>query len=226
MVEVGEVLRGWLDGVGLRTVAARAGVDRKTSRRYATDWSLNKPIPLHHNGISASRHAQPINVAGGSRLTRFPACIGGVHQPLDSSGMSTINLEYRVRVTDRIPDSDVVREQHSPSVSRIVSGGPLKRDEAVANLVVVHPGPQTQLIVETDAWLAHLGEGVFPTAEGLVARSTDEVGSDIDVMYESECGPSPDALRLRGIRVEALESHKAAENRQPRIVGELSERRL
>jgi hypothetical protein len=34
MVEVCEVLRGWLDGVGLRTVAARAGVDRKTARRY------------------------------------------------------------------------------------------------------------------------------------------------------------------------------------------------
>jgi transposase len=34
MVEVREVLRGWLDGLGLRTVAARAGVDRKTARRY------------------------------------------------------------------------------------------------------------------------------------------------------------------------------------------------
>ena len=34
MVEVREVLRGWMDGAGLRTVAARAGVDRKTARRY------------------------------------------------------------------------------------------------------------------------------------------------------------------------------------------------
>ena len=32
--EVKEVLRGWLDGVGLRVVAERAGVDRKTARRY------------------------------------------------------------------------------------------------------------------------------------------------------------------------------------------------
>jgi transposase len=32
--EVREVLRGWLAGAGLRTVAARAGVDRKTARRY------------------------------------------------------------------------------------------------------------------------------------------------------------------------------------------------
>ena len=32
--EITEVLRGWLDGVGLRVVAERAGVDRKTARRY------------------------------------------------------------------------------------------------------------------------------------------------------------------------------------------------
>jgi len=32
--EIREVLRGWLEGVGLRTVAERAGVDRKTARRY------------------------------------------------------------------------------------------------------------------------------------------------------------------------------------------------
>lgn len=34
VVEVREVLRGWLGGAGLRTVAERAGVDRKTARRY------------------------------------------------------------------------------------------------------------------------------------------------------------------------------------------------
>ncbi|MFI7068643.1 IS21 family transposase [Kribbella sp. NPDC050124] len=34
MVEVREVLRGWLEGAGLRKVAERAGVDRKTARRY------------------------------------------------------------------------------------------------------------------------------------------------------------------------------------------------
>ena len=32
--EVREALRGWLAGAGLRTVAAQAGVDRKTARRY------------------------------------------------------------------------------------------------------------------------------------------------------------------------------------------------
>ena len=34
VIEVREVLRGWLDGAGLRAVAERAGVDRKTARRY------------------------------------------------------------------------------------------------------------------------------------------------------------------------------------------------
>jgi transposase len=34
VVEVREVLRAWLEGMGLRKVASRAGVDRKTARRY------------------------------------------------------------------------------------------------------------------------------------------------------------------------------------------------
>ena len=34
VVEVREVLRAWLEGYGLRTVASRAGVDRKTARWY------------------------------------------------------------------------------------------------------------------------------------------------------------------------------------------------
>ncbi|HET8661519.1 MAG TPA: hypothetical protein VFM55_21300 [Micromonosporaceae bacterium] len=34
VIEVREVLRAWLSGGGLRTVAAQAGVDRKTARRY------------------------------------------------------------------------------------------------------------------------------------------------------------------------------------------------
>jgi transposase len=34
VTEIREVLRGWLAGAGLRKVAAQAGVDRKTARRY------------------------------------------------------------------------------------------------------------------------------------------------------------------------------------------------
>jgi hypothetical protein len=34
VVEIREVLRAWLSGLGLRRVARRAGVDRKTARSY------------------------------------------------------------------------------------------------------------------------------------------------------------------------------------------------
>ena len=34
VIEIREVLRSWLAGAGVRTVAAHAGVDRKTARRY------------------------------------------------------------------------------------------------------------------------------------------------------------------------------------------------
>ena len=34
VIEIREVLRAWLSGVGLRVVAALAGVDRKTARGY------------------------------------------------------------------------------------------------------------------------------------------------------------------------------------------------
>lgn len=34
VIEVREVLRAWLVGAGMRTAAERAGVDRKTARRY------------------------------------------------------------------------------------------------------------------------------------------------------------------------------------------------
>jgi transposase len=34
VIEIREVLRAWMSGAGTRTVAARAGVDRKTARRY------------------------------------------------------------------------------------------------------------------------------------------------------------------------------------------------
>ena len=45
MVEVREVLRAWLEGQGLRKAAERAGVDRKTARRYvaaAVDAGLSR----------------------------------------------------------------------------------------------------------------------------------------------------------------------------------------
>ena len=140
--------------------------------------------------------------------------------------MRSVQLEYRVGVSDGVSDPDVVGEEHSPSVGRIVSRGALERDEAVADLVVVHPGSKAQFVVEANAWLANLGKRVFPAAERLVAPSTDEVGPDIDVMDEPELVPSPQAPGLCGIRVEALEPLEAAQNRQPGMVGKRAKREL
>ena len=36
VIEIRDVVRAWLAGRGLRTVAAAAGVDRKTARRHVT----------------------------------------------------------------------------------------------------------------------------------------------------------------------------------------------
>ena len=44
VIEIREVLRAWLAGKSQRAVAAQAGVDRKTSRRYVRPrWRLACP---------------------------------------------------------------------------------------------------------------------------------------------------------------------------------------
>lgn len=44
VVEVFEVLRWWLEGLGLRTIGQRAGLDRKTVRRYVTGRAGGGPV--------------------------------------------------------------------------------------------------------------------------------------------------------------------------------------
>jgi hypothetical protein len=53
VIEVRELLRAWLAGRGLRTVAERAGVDRKTARRY----------------VAAARQAGLVQDGGAEQLT-------------------------------------------------------------------------------------------------------------------------------------------------------------
>ncbi len=77
MTEIREVLRAWLAGAGLRQVAAQAGVDRKTARRYvqaAVDAGLARdggPGQLTDElvGQAASRARSPVGtpVAGAPR---------------------------------------------------------------------------------------------------------------------------------------------------------------
>jgi hypothetical protein len=48
--EVREVLRHWLAGEGLRTAGERAGVDRKTARRYV---AAGEAAGLRRRAVSA-----------------------------------------------------------------------------------------------------------------------------------------------------------------------------
>ena len=60
--EIREALRAWLDGAGLRRVAERAGVDRKTARRYVEAAVSAMPCPC-----PGGRHP-PSPLPGASRL--------------------------------------------------------------------------------------------------------------------------------------------------------------
>jgi predicted DNA-binding transcriptional regulator YafY len=71
VIEVREVLRGWLSGVGLRVVAAHAGVDRKTARRYiaaAQEAGLTREDRCSdHGGVTGKRTMTPTRRSSGTR---------------------------------------------------------------------------------------------------------------------------------------------------------------
>jgi hypothetical protein len=57
VLEVREVLRGWLGRAGLRKVAEQAGVDRKTAHRYveaAHPAGLSRNGGAGHSGVTGS----------------------------------------------------------------------------------------------------------------------------------------------------------------------------
>lgn len=72
VIEVREVLRAWQEGHGLRTVAERAGVDRRTARRY----------------VSAARAAGLAREAGAAALTE------------ELVGLSLDYRDWPARITD------------------------------------------------------------------------------------------------------------------------------
>src|SRR4030095_368116 len=129
-------------------------------------------------------------------------CIGVFHEPVDSLDVLFILLEDRVGVSDCVSHPRVVREQHRSSIGWIVPGRSFEGDEAIADLVAVHPRPKAQFIVSADAWFADFRERVLPSSEQLVVLSTNEVWPDVHVVDEAELVATPDALCLRGIRVE------------------------
>ena len=57
VIEIREVLRAWLAGKSERAVAAQAGVDRKTSRRYVTAAMKGSRCSLSSHQITNSEDA-------------------------------------------------------------------------------------------------------------------------------------------------------------------------
>jgi hypothetical protein len=55
-------------------------------------------------------------------------------------------------------DPRVVREQHGSSIGWIVSRWSFEGDEAIADLVAIHPRPEAQFVVSADAWFADFRE--------------------------------------------------------------------
>src|SRR5690242_8101983 len=60
---------------------------------------------------------------------------------IDVLGVFAVPGEYGVGVADGVSHSDVVGEQYCAAIGWVVSGWSLERNEAVADLVAVHPRP-------------------------------------------------------------------------------------
>jgi hypothetical protein len=59
VIEVREVLRAWLAGKSERAVAAQAGVDRKTSKRYVAAAGLSRGGRPHGGSACPAPRGQP-----------------------------------------------------------------------------------------------------------------------------------------------------------------------
>jgi hypothetical protein len=99
VIEIREALRAWLAGKSERAVAAQAGVDRKTSRRYVVAAVAGWPVPRGlHPRSSAPPHdrtsaAEQISLFGTVHSDHFsaalPVPIGTVRVLLDLPRHST-----------------------------------------------------------------------------------------------------------------------------------------
>src|SRR5690242_13479474 len=64
-----------------------------------------------------------------------------LNQRIDVFGVFAVPGEYGVGVPDGVSHSDVVGEQYCAAIRWVVSGWSLERNEAVADLVALHPRP-------------------------------------------------------------------------------------
>src|SRR3954469_1102918 len=139
VVEVREVLRAWLEGAGLRKVAERAGVDRKTARRYveaaqALGLSREAGVPVEEVTdeliglvVEAVRPARPGgHGAAWESLLRHEEQIrvwvrGGEHDGVKHDPLSVVKIEELLaRQGVRVP---YPRSVDNPSVRALVRRG-------------------------------------------------------------------------------------------------------
>jgi hypothetical protein len=94
-----------------------------------------------------------------------------------------------------------------------MSSRPLERNEAVTDLIAIHPCPKAQFVVCAYTRFPYRGERVIPSSKQLVVLLANKIGADINMVYEAEPLASPDSFGLCRIRVKALKAHEAAEDR-------------
>jgi hypothetical protein len=142
VVEVREVLRGWLGGAGLRTVAGRAGVDRKTARRYVT--AAEAAGVVRDGGVAQLTDEVIGQVVGAVR----PARAGGHGQAWEA-------LEAE-------------REQVSEWVGKDLSVVKVARSARAAGRAgpAPHAAPVLRRAVRVRSWWPHHGAGRGREAEG------------------------------------------------------------
>jgi hypothetical protein len=99
--------------------------------------------------------------------------------------------------------------------------GALEGDKPVTYLIAVEPGPKAQLTLKADPWFAGAWKGKVPASKRLIMLLTDEIWSDVYMVYKLKRGFSPDALLVPRGRRKAEKPLKAANNGQIGMLLEL-----
>jgi len=100
VTEIREVLRAWLSGAGLRTVAGRAGVDRKTARRYAeaavaAGLARDGGLAQLSDGLigQVAQVVRPVRPAGhGMARERLEACQQLIETWVKTDGLTVVKI--------------------------------------------------------------------------------------------------------------------------------------
>jgi hypothetical protein len=103
---------------------------------------------------------------------------------------------------------------------------PLEGDKLIAHLIAVDPGPKAQFAVKAYPGFAGAWEGKVPASKRLIMLLTDEIRSDVHVVYELKDSVSPEALHVLRIRINSMKAHEATNNGQIGMLLELFKRTI